>query len=692
MKKLLSIIIIISLLISCEKNEEELDISDSETINTYVELGSEIEDYGSGSFDFNPVYEKLIAPYNYNHFCQCNSSLFPNTCCLPTSYMIGKGLFRNISLNNTTLNPIITGMYTNASGATINNAYNYIANPNELGNQCVDKFFLNTHELAFQKIYEVIDSGYPLICLVNIKKYNGVWTLETQTQTTGHFVVIVGIRIESFSNRTGLIYYIDPMSPSRQIKADLASIFIASAKKASTADNGGNVNLLKIGCVSDAISNNYFGTNSTPIINIPSNNQIVNQNPINFYWENINNATQYRIQVATSLNNWSAQNGFQNGVVVDQNTTPNSYVWNNAQNNTTYYWSVKSIFSSGSSNYAQPYQFTVSNSTGNASINLSTSNISFGNTNVGVSSSQNFTITNTGNSPLIINSISSNNAAFSCNYSGTINAGLSQQVTANFTPSNSQNYSGLFTVNSNSTSGNNIINLSGTGVIVVSNSIINISPISLNFGNVNVGSSSSQNITIQNTGTAPLIVNYVSCANAYYFCNYSGTIPAGSSAQATVSFNPSSTGTLNSQLTVNSNATSGNNTISLFGAGTSTSSCNPIGNPSVGNYGNCESNSVVCNQARGIIKAKIINVNCTTHQITFEIKKCDATTFNSSGTFMITNGTCTATVYGTISFQAGQSTYQITINDNSMSGTKTYYALIDQTAGQSICPPIQISY
>lgn len=687
MKNILTIILTFSLLISCEKSEEELIIPDEETINTYVEPGSEIEDYGSGSFDFNPVYEKLIAPYNYNHFCQFNSSQFRYSCCLATSYMIGKGIIRNIIIDNNTLLPIISGMNTDAGGAHINDAFNYAKI--DLGIQCTDKFIINPFSQAFQKIYETIDAGYPLICLVNIKKYNGVWTLETQTQSTGHFVVIVGIRVENFTNNTGLIYYIDPMSTDRQIKVDLASIFINSAKKAS---NSSNVNLLKIGCSSDAITSNYFGSNSTPIINIPSNNQVINQNPINFSWENSNGATQYRIQVSTSLNNWSAQNGFQSSALVDLNTTTNSYVWNNAQNNTTYYWSVKSIYSSGSSNYAQPYQFSVSNNTGNASINLSTSNILFGNINVGSNSSQNFTITNNGNSPLVINNVTSNNPVFSCNYSGTINSGSSQQVTANFNPTNSQNYTGLLTVNSNSTSGNNIINLSGTGITVASNPVINISPSSLNFGSVNVGSSSSQNITIQNTGNAPLTINNISCANAYYFCGYSGTINAGSSIQTSVSFNPSSTGTLNSQLTVSSNATSGNNTISLFGTGTSSSGCNPIGNPSIGNYGNCETSSVVCNQARGVIKARIVNVNCSTNQITFEIRKCDGTTFNSSGIFYIASGTCTTSVYGSVSFSSGQSTYQITINDNNMTGTKTYYGLINQSAGQSICPPIQISY
>lgn len=688
MKKLLIIILAILSFFACEKKDDELETSTEEIINTYVELGSEIEDYGSGSFDFIPVYEKLIAPYNYNHFWQGASSLYPNSCCLPTSYMIGKGLFRNITLSNTTLGPIIVGMNTDSTGANITDAFNYAVN--DLGStQCASTFFIPNPSLAFQKIYEVIDSGYPLIALVNIKYSNGVWSLEPQTRVTQHFVLIVGIRVESFTNNTGLIYYIDPMSPSRQIKADLSSVFIASAK---TASFYGNVNLMKIGCASDVISNNYFGTNSTPIINIPSNNQVVNQNPINFSWDSISNATEYRIQVSTSLNNWSAQNGFQSGVIIDLNSTSNSYTWNNAQNNTTYYWSVKSIYNSGSSNYAQPYQFTVSNNTGNPSISLSTSNISFGNINVGSNSSQNFTITNNGNSPLIINNISSNNPVFNCNYSGTINSGSSQQVTVTFSPNNSQNYSGQLTVNSNSTNGNNTINLSGTGITVASNPIINISPISLNFGNVNVGSSSSQNITIQNIGNAPLIINNISSTNAYYFCGYSGTISAGSSIQTAVSFNPSSIGALNSQLSVSSNATSGNNTISLSGVGTTSTSCNPIGNPSIGNYNTCESSSVVCNQARGIIKSRVVNVNCSANQITFEIRKCDGTTFNSSGIFYITNGTCTASVYGSVSFSSGQSTYQITINDNNMTGTKTYYGLIEQSAGQSICPPIQISY
>jgi hypothetical protein len=93
---------------------------------------------------------------------------------------------------------------------------------------------------------------------------------------------------------------------------------------------------------------------------------------------------------------------------------------------------------------------------------------------------------------------------------------------------------------------------------------ISVTPTAYDFGSVNVGSSSApQTFTISNSGTADLVISDIALS---YSTNYSlnvngGSSPCGSttptiipnnSCTVTVTFNPSSTGTKNANLTINS--------------------------------------------------------------------------------------------------------------------------------------------
>jgi len=90
-------------------------------------------------------------------------------------------------------------------------------------------------------------------------------------------------------------------------------------------------------------------------------------------------------------------------------------------------------------------------------------NLAFGNVTVGQISARTLTISNSGNAPLNVSSISYP-AGFSGNWnSGNIAAGASQNVTVTFAPNAATNFSGNLTVNSDATSGTNTIAASGTG-------------------------------------------------------------------------------------------------------------------------------------------------------------------------------------------------------------------------------------
>lgn len=90
-------------------------------------------------------------------------------------------------------------------------------------------------------------------------------------------------------------------------------------------------------------------------------------------------------------------------------------------------------------------------------------NLVFGNVAVGQTATRTLTISNSGNAPLTVNSITYP-AGFSGNWSsGTIAAGASQNITVTFTPSAASDFNGNIVVTSNATSGTNTIAISGTG-------------------------------------------------------------------------------------------------------------------------------------------------------------------------------------------------------------------------------------
>lgn len=89
--------------------------------------------------------------------------------------------------------------------------------------------------------------------------------------------------------------------------------------------------------------------------------------------------------------------------------------------------------------------------------------LAFGNVTVGQSKASNLTIQNNGNSALNVSSIQYP-TGFSGAWSGSVAAGATQVVNVTFQPTQAQNYSGNLTVNSNKTSGNNTLAVSGVGV------------------------------------------------------------------------------------------------------------------------------------------------------------------------------------------------------------------------------------
>lgn len=191
--------------------------------------------------------------------------------------------------------------------------------------------------------------------------------------------------------------------------------------------------------------------------------------------------------------------------------------------------------------------------------------LAFGNVTVGQTATRTMTLANTGNSPLNVTGVTFP-AGFSGNWStGNIPANGSQNVSVTFSPNAAQAFGGTITVNSNRTSGTNTAQASGTGTAVAT-SIISV-PASLNFGDCPVGGTRTVALTISNTGNSHLNVTGISFP-AGFSGTWSGNIPSGGSQTVSVLFSPNAAGSFSGTLSIVSNATGGNGSVSVSGRGT----------------------------------------------------------------------------------------------------------------------------
>jgi prepilin-type N-terminal cleavage/methylation domain-containing protein len=202
-------------------------------------------------------------------------------------------------------------------------------------------------------------------------------------------------------------------------------------------------------------------------------------------------------------------------------------------------------------------------------------NMAFGTVLINTPTASILTISNPGNATLTVSSINlPTGYTITAPYnwtSGTIAGGGYQYATVTFDPTQVQDYSGggtdVITVNSDSMSGTNTMAISGAG----GEPVISM-PASLAFGTVLINTTSTQTLTIQNTGGTPLHVSHITppagfTITAPYNWN-SGTIGANSSQQVSITFSPTAIQSYSgNNLTVASDALSGSGSVALTGAG-----------------------------------------------------------------------------------------------------------------------------
>jgi hypothetical protein len=249
-------------------------------------------------------------------------------------------------------------------------------------------------------------------------------------------------------------------------------------------------------------------------------------------------------------------------------------------------------------------------------LTISPSSLDFSNVTVGQNSSQNVTLTNSGNANLTVNLATISGAGFGMTglaLPKTIAAGANISFSVSFTPTSTAGETGSIVFTDNAS--NSPQTLALTGNAVATGSTLSVNPGSFNFNNVVVNSSSQQTFTLTNSGNTTITINQVSSTGT----GFSGTgltvgqhIAAGANATFTATFAPTTTGAASGNVVITSTATNLTLTIPLSGTGTQGALS---ANPASINFG------AVINGASASVPVTLTNtgtaaVSVTAHSVT----------------------------------------------------------------------------
>jgi hypothetical protein len=205
-----------------------------------------------------------------------------------------------------------------------------------------------------------------------------------------------------------------------------------------------------------------------------------------------------------------------------------------------------------------------------SALSMTPSAVGFGNVSVGSPSTQTLRLTNDGNESVAIKSVSATGNGFSesgLSTPQTLTPTQSVTFTVEFDPKAAGQETGTISVTA---SGATIaVNLNGVGV--ASSAQLVPSTTSVPFGNVAVGTTATQQVTLTSSGNASLDISSVSLAGSGY--TFSGVaahtvLAPDQSAILKIDFDPKSAGNASGTVTISSNAPNSPLIIQLTGDGT----------------------------------------------------------------------------------------------------------------------------
>jgi hypothetical protein len=209
-------------------------------------------------------------------------------------------------------------------------------------------------------------------------------------------------------------------------------------------------------------------------------------------------------------------------------------------------------------------------------LTVGANSLPFGNVTVNSSATLPVTLTSSGTAPVTISGAALSGTGFTdsgATFPVTLNPSQSVTLQVKFNPTAAGGVSGQLTISSNSSTGASaVVQLSGTGTVATTAPQLLFSSRALSFGNVPVGSTSTQTLTLTSSGTAPVTINSA-VLQGTGFSDSGATFPVtlnpNQAVTLTVQFDPTATGAASGTLTISSNsATGGTTQVTLGGTGT----------------------------------------------------------------------------------------------------------------------------
>jgi hypothetical protein len=204
-------------------------------------------------------------------------------------------------------------------------------------------------------------------------------------------------------------------------------------------------------------------------------------------------------------------------------------------------------------------------------LTVTPASVNFANVTVGSSGSQTIQLSNTGGSVLTITKVTTTGTGFSMGalvLPLSINPGKSSTFNVQFAPATPGGAAGSVSILSNAPTSPTGVTLNGNGVAATHT--LSFSATSLDFGNVNTGSTATKGVTITNTGNANVTISQISITGTGFSLSGAATPVTLTPTQTTmfsVVFSPTAPGSPTGTVTVTSNATGSPVQISLSGTG-----------------------------------------------------------------------------------------------------------------------------
>jgi len=219
------------------------------------------------------------------------------------------------------------------------------------------------------------------------------------------------------------------------------------------------------------------------------------------------------------------------------------------------------------------------------------SSMNLGSILVGSSQTEVLTLSNTGGSSLTISAATVSDSEFTAGglaFPYTLAAGSSASLSVVFSPTATGTGNATLSISSNAS--DSLVNVSLTGSGTTTSGTLGVTPVSMRFGNVTIGSTQTQSGSVTASGGS-VTLSSASLSNSVFSLGgltLPVTLAAGQSVPFSVTFNPTAAGTVSANVVFFS-STSSSATETVSGSGATIQhfvslSWNPSTSPSVAGY------------------------------------------------------------------------------------------------------------